>query len=381
MAPSGAPRSKPGRDYRLDFFRGLALVFILIDHIPDNIVSRVTLHSFAFCDAAEVFIFISGYTAALAYNPVFDRQGTAMAVARIYRRVWQLWVAHLLLFVIFNAEVGYTLKVLDNPMFADELAVGDYLNNPGEAFIRVLILQFQPNLLNILPLYIVLLLALPWLLLLMRRSVWLGLAPSAILWAATNLFGWNLRGFPEGSRWFLDPLAWQFLFAIAVALGISRGKLPDYRGLVAIPAAIFVAIAAVISFGWVLHHINPSIPEYPVLPLAWLDKTMMVPLRLLNMLALATLVAVCVPHNWRLFSTRAGWLVITCGQNSLEVFCLTIVLAVMANLVLTLANYTVLSQLVVNVACLSLMFGFGLLLAWYKGGGRLPPRIPAVETS
>lgn len=379
MASSDAPRIKAPRDYRLDFFRGLALVFILIDHIPDNIVSRVTLHSFAFCDAAEVFIFISGYTAALAYNPVFDRQGSAMAVARIYRRVWQLWVAHLLLFVIFNAEVGYTLKVLDNPMFADELAVGDYLENPGEAFIRVLILQFQPTLLNILPLYIVLLLGLPWLLLLMRRSVWLGLVPSAALWVATDLFGWNLPGYPEGRLWYLDPLAWQFLFTIAAALGISRGKLPDYRGF-AVPAAMVCVIAAVVSFGWVLHDMDPRIPEYPVLPAPWFDKTMLPPLRLLNMLALAVLVAVCVPHNWRLFTTRFGWLVITCGQNSLEVFCLTIVLAVLANLVLTLADYTIAIQLVVNVVCLLLMFGFGLLLAWYKGGGHLPPRIQKLET-
>src|SRR5471032_2152963 len=135
------------RDYLLDFFRGLALLFIFIDHIPDNTISYFTLRSFAFCDAAEVFIFISGYTAALAYAPVFEREGLAMGVARIYRRVWQLYIAHLCLFMIFNAEVAYTVKYLDNPLFADELQVGDYLDNPGEAFIRVLLLQFQPSLL------------------------------------------------------------------------------------------------------------------------------------------------------------------------------------------------------------------------------------------
>src|SRR6185312_13492146 len=120
-------RGRGARDYRLDFFRGLALLFIFIDHIPDNFISFFTLRSFAFCDAAEVFIFISGYTAALAYAPVFQREGVAMGIARIYRRVWQLYVAHLCLFMIFNAEVGYTLKFLYNPLFADELQVGDYL--------------------------------------------------------------------------------------------------------------------------------------------------------------------------------------------------------------------------------------------------------------
>ncbi len=376
---SPAPRAKAARDYRLDFFRGLALVFILIDHIPDNIVSRITLHSFAFCDAAEVFIFISGYTAALAYAPVFEREGLAMAVARIYRRVWQLFVAHLLLFVIFNAEVGYTIKVLDNPLFADELAVGDYLNNPGEAFIRVLLLQFQPTLLNILPLYIVLLLALPWLLLVMRRSVWFGLIPSAVLWVAATLTGWNLPGFPEGRYWYLNPLCWQFLFIIAVAMSLSRGRIPEVRRFVP-AAAMFAVLAACISFVWVLHDLFPRIPEYPVLPETWFDKTMLPPARLLNLLALIILVSVYVPSDWSGFRSRAGWLVITCGQNSLEVFCLTIVLAVLANLVLTLTNYTIPTQIIVNLVCLSLMVGFGLLLAWYKGGGRLPKRPQARVT-
>src|SRR5580698_1967626 len=182
-AEPAPPRGKrASRDYRLDFFRGLALVFIFIDHIPDNVVSYFTLRSFAFCDAAEVFIFISGYTAALAYGPVFDREGVAMGFARIYRRVWQLYIAHLCLFMVFNAEVAYTLKFLYNPLYADELQVGDYLNDPGEAFIRVLSLQFQPSLLNILPLYIALLLVLPLLILALRRHVLLGLIPSFLLY-------------------------------------------------------------------------------------------------------------------------------------------------------------------------------------------------------
>src|SRR6202035_913775 len=170
------PRAGKGanRDYRLDFFRGLALIFIFIDPIPDNTISYFTLRSFAFCDAAEVFIFISGYTAALAYAPTFDKEGVAMGIARIYRRVWQLYVAHLCLFMIFNAEVGYTLKFLYNPLFADELQVGDYMNDPGDAFFHVLSLQFQPSLLNILPLYIALLLVLPVFILLLRRHILLG---------------------------------------------------------------------------------------------------------------------------------------------------------------------------------------------------------------
>ena len=197
------------------------------DHIPDNTISYFTLRSFAFCDAAEVFIFISGYTAALAYAPVFDREGVAMGVARIYRRslATSLCMAHLCLFMVFNAEVAYTLKFLYNPLFADELQVGDYLNDPGEAFIRVLTLQFQPSLLNILPLYIALLLVLPGLILCLRRHVLLGLIPSFLLYLAANMFDWNMPGFPEGRLWYFDPFAWQFLFTIGVCLGFARARL------------------------------------------------------------------------------------------------------------------------------------------------------------
>ena len=240
------------RDLRLDFFRGLALFFIFIDHIPDNVLSWFTLHDFAFCDAAEMFIFISGYTAALAYAPVFDREGVAMGIARIYRRVWQLYVAHLFLFMIFSAEVAYTMKVRYNPLFADELAIGDYLSGQGEAFIRVLLLQFQPNLLNILPLYIILLLGLPYLLLLMRRNVLLGLVPSAVLWMLATQLNWNMPGFPDGRLWYFNPFAWQFLFAIAVALGFLRENVPWPRGLTT-ASLVFAAVACLISVDWALN--------------------------------------------------------------------------------------------------------------------------------
>jgi hypothetical protein len=82
------------RDLRLDFFRGLSLFFIFLDHVPGNVLSFVTLQSFAFCDAAEVFVFISGYTAALVYGRIFASQGLLRATAHVYRRVGQLYVAH-----------------------------------------------------------------------------------------------------------------------------------------------------------------------------------------------------------------------------------------------------------------------------------------------
>src|SRR5258708_4275654 len=70
---------KPGdRDLRLDLFRGLALWLIFLDHIPSNIVNWVTIRNYGFSDATEIFVFISGYTAAFVYGLAMHWQGTLL---------------------------------------------------------------------------------------------------------------------------------------------------------------------------------------------------------------------------------------------------------------------------------------------------------------
>ena len=99
------PWSRRGRDLRLDLFRGLALWLIFLDHIPSNIVSWVTIRNYGFSDATEIFIFISGYTAAFVYGKAMHERGFLIAGARILRRAWQIYVAHIFLFAIYMAEI------------------------------------------------------------------------------------------------------------------------------------------------------------------------------------------------------------------------------------------------------------------------------------
>src|SRR5487761_81756 len=75
IAPLVACVVKSDRDYRLDFCRGLALIVIFIDHVPGNPLSNWTLRKFAFCDAAEVFVLISGISSYLAYGGKLEREG------------------------------------------------------------------------------------------------------------------------------------------------------------------------------------------------------------------------------------------------------------------------------------------------------------------
>src|SRR5690606_16599643 len=93
------------RDHRIDFFRGLALVFIFWDHIPHNPFAQVTVRNFGLSDAAEIFVFLAGYAAVLAYGKLYRRDGYLFACVRILRRAWVLYVAHIFLLAILMGIV------------------------------------------------------------------------------------------------------------------------------------------------------------------------------------------------------------------------------------------------------------------------------------
>src|SRR5262245_4673956 len=95
-----------GRDLRLDLFRGLANWAIFLDHIPNNVVNWITTRNYGFSDAADIFVFISGYTAAFVYAKAMRRDGFLSANARILKRAWQIYLAHVFLFVIYLAEIA-----------------------------------------------------------------------------------------------------------------------------------------------------------------------------------------------------------------------------------------------------------------------------------
>ncbi len=370
-----AVAAKPPRDFRLDFFRGIALFFIFIDHIPDNKFRYVTLRSFAFSDAAELFIFISGFTAALVYGRAMTRDGFLLASARIYRRVWQLYTAHLCLFLIFSAEVAYTVLNFNNPLFADELKIGAFLDEPAATIMHVLTLGFQPSYLDILPLYIFLLGLFPLVLAALKVSPWLAVLPSVAIYAAARIWGLAMPGYPEGRFWYFNPFAWQLLFVIAATFGFAEAQ--GRRLLPAGPwlrwACVgFVAVGAVIEITWTLHEMTGWFPALFYHQLWPINKSNLPLLRLVSMLAIAVVAGAYVPHNARFLTSRPGWIAVLCGQNSLEIFCLSILLSVLGNMVQTIFGTALPVQIVINLSGIATMLSFGLLLAWFDGGGKLP---------
>ena len=370
---------RPSRDLRLDFFRGLSLFFIFIDHIPENGLAYFTLRSVAFNDAAEVFIFISGYTAALVYGRSLGEKGPLFATAQVYRRVWQLYVAHIFLFVIFTAEVSYAILVVQNPLYTEEMGVADFLQEPHLAIIRALFLALQPMYLDILPLYIVLLATFPIVLILMARQRYLPLVISAAIYVLTLRQGWAFHTRPSHNVWFFNPLAWQFLFVIGATCGYARvtGRWPfptaRWIGPVAIAVAAFIAI---INFSWTLHWIFDPFPPLFAKQL-WsysLDKTNLAPLRLFSFLMLATATIHLVKPDSRFLSMAWARPVIVCGQQSLYIFCIGIVLSVLGHFLLAEFSGGLIMQATVNVIGIAVMIAVAALLNWFKTISRRPYR-------
>ncbi|TMK17882.1 MAG: OpgC domain-containing protein [Alphaproteobacteria bacterium] len=355
---------------RLDLFRGLALLFIFIDHIPNNVLSYVTLHSIAFSDAAEVFIFISGYAAATVYGRALQRQGGVAATGQICRRIWQLYVAHIFIFVILAAEVCYATLSL-HQTYSEDFGIDNFIDEPQVAIIKVLLLQYQPQFLDILPIYMILLGVFPVVLLLLQRCLPLPLILSGALYLLTLRFGWQPHSYPDNEAWFFNPLAWQFLFVIGATAGYSQHSRWVFPGqgswLPKLAIAITVAIG-IVSISWTIHGAYDAFPGLLSRELSPLvaDKSNLAPLRLISFLALAVTVAHFVGRDSGVLRWRVAQLIIRCGQHSLQVFCLGIVLSVLGYILLTFFRDNILTQLAIDLAGIVAMMGIAVLLTWYK---------------
>jgi hypothetical protein len=378
------------RDLRLDFFRGFALFCIFLDHLPNNILAQFTLQSVMFSDAAEVFILISGYTAGMVYGRAIERQGFLVAGVRVYHRVWQLYVAHIFLFMLFMATVAYTEGALNKSLYAEEFGAANFLNEPGLALVQALMLQFQPAFMDILPLYIVLLAILPLALPGFRSWPRVIFLASFALWLVIQFDNRvALSVYPGPDRvWFFNPFAWQALFLLGAWFGwrnIHGGvSWLSRRWLFWLAAALSLA-GFVIRFNWTLHGFYDPIPVLVSGKLLWsyLSKTNLGLLRLANVLAVALIVASLIRPQARFLTSPAAWPFLICGRNSLYIFCLGILLSVLGHLVLNEFFGGLVMQFAVSVAGVVIMIAVAALLEWFvaaqstPGGG--PVRAPTAS--
>ena len=232
-----------GRDLRLDLFRGVANWAIYLDHIPDNVVNWITTRNYGFSDAADLFVFISGYTASFVYARMMLERGFIVGATRLTKRVWQLYVAHIVLFVIYIAAIGYLALRFGDSEIINEFNVAGLVDNAIETLRQGLLLKFKPVNLDVLPLYIVLMGLFPPVLWLMLRQPDLTMLASIVLWLAARQFGWNLAAYPGGS-WYFNPYCWQVLFVFGSWCALGGAK--RARWIVDLPITLYLCIAYLI---------------------------------------------------------------------------------------------------------------------------------------
>jgi hypothetical protein len=365
--PTNPGKQGHPREVRLDFFRGIALFFIFLDHIPANALNWLTIRNFGFSDAAEAFVFIAGYSAVLAYGRRLDANGFVFVLARVYKRCWQLYVAQLFLFMAFTAQVAYTAATFNNPMYSEEMGIVNFFSEPHVTLWEAMLLRFRPTNMDILPLYIVLLLTFPFILFGLRRFPKPVLLASALAYLAARIFDWNLATWPDGT-WLFNPLAWQLLFVLGAAAGIAHGQPWMHRfRLLAIPiAALYLLFALFVVLTWHFPLLEAYLPDVVQAVLYPIDKTNLSPLRLLHFFALAYLVILAVPADSRLLGWKVLQPVIRCGQHPLEIFCLSIFLSFAGHMLLVELSATLAAQAGVSIAGIAVMIGVAYYLGWYR---------------
>src|ERR1700756_736253 len=356
------------RELRLDLFRGLALWRIFIHPLPPSLLTWFTLRNYGFSDATEIFIFISGYTAAFVYGRALIENGFIVAAARILRRAWQIYVAHVFLFTIFLAEISYVATSFENPLYSEEMGIMDFLKQPDVTIVQALLLRFRPVNMDVLPLYIVLMLSLPLILVSMRWRADLTLALSVLLYAVTWEYDLYLSSYPHGF-WMFNPLAWQLLFVFGAwcALGGAQrmGKILSSNVTLWISIAYLIA-AFFVTLTWYVPQLGQVLPRrleqwmYPI------DKTDLDVLRFAHFLALAAITVRFLPNDWP--GLKSPWLrpLMLCGQHSLEIFCLGVFLAFAGHFILAEVAGGPALHALISLTGILIMWGMAALISWYK---------------
>ena len=380
MKTAAIPGRSGERELRLDLFRGLALWLIFIDHLPPNILTWFTIRNYGFSDATEIFIFISGYTAAFVYSRAMLERGFLVAGARIYKRVWQIYVAHVFLFTIYLAEISYVASSFENPLYAEEMGILDFLKQPDVTIVQALLLKFKPVNMDVLPLYIVLMAFLPLILWSMLRRADLTLVLSAVLYALTWEFGFSLPAYPHGS-WIFNPFAWQLLFVFGAwcALGGARKMARILESSITLwLCAAYLAFAFCVTLTWHIPQLGIYVPYWLANWMYPINKPDLDVLRFVHFLALAALTVHFLPKDWP--GLRSAWLrpLILCGQHSLEIFCIGVFLAFAGHFILAELSGGAWMHFAISVAGIMIMWAAAALFSWYKaetGKIKKPARI------
>ncbi len=323
------------RNRTIDFWRGVVLVTIFVNHIPGNILERFTHRNFGFSDGAEAFVFIAGLAVALVYYPKVPGGDFRGAVWRCLKRALHLYRVHLIL--TFGAVAVFAIATVLSGItdLTEHGGRGSVFHDTARGVTGILLLGHQLGYFDILPLYVMLLLWAPVVFALVRLHPLLAVAASLSLYVAARLAGLNMPSWPEPGSWYFNPFAWQLLFTVGILTGIAwgHGTAPHSRPLF-IGSALIVGLSAVIATDafWLWPGLWESIRHS-----LDVDKSNLGLVRLIHFLALAYLLSQ-LPLGAALARTRAGGELQRLGRQALPVFAVGSFLTAVGEVIMTLSE-------------------------------------------
>ena len=311
------------RKPEFDALRGLFLVWMTLTHLPTRISDLVN-QPFGFISSAEGFVFLS----ALLVGRVYMRQATensGQLRSKLWKRALRVYAYHVVLLLLaFTFAAAFAVY---RHHAALEHLLDFYLAHPAVAIVGSLLLIYCPPLLDILPIYVIFLLASPFAFSIAVKRSWRPvILGSTIIWllaqfglrAAVQHFVVSVTHLPIPlQQWgAFNLFAWQWVWVMGMWMGARsvEGELPLHN----LPKwTTWVAGAICIFFVGVRHDLLGARLTQEHLEIL-VDKWQLGPLRLLNIIAF-----VCVLYSLR---GAVRWLIsrepfITLGRASIEVFC------------------------------------------------------------
>ncbi|RTM11615.1 MAG: OpgC domain-containing protein [Bradyrhizobiaceae bacterium] len=354
-------------DARLYLTLGIANWSVFVDHIPNNVVNLLTLRNFGFSGAADLFVFVVGYGVAVIHGRIALERGYLVAATRIFRRVWRLYAAYVVLFVIYIDTIAYVASQSMAPEIIHEYNISGILEHPLRILVRGLVLQEEPLNLDLLQLMIPLMAFFPFALWGLLRRPNLTLAASVALYLAARWFEWNFRVYPD-QEWTFNPLCWQMLMVLGgwFAVTGASGRTLREIGWLRILAGSYLIFAMAVTL---LRHspaLSAYLPDFLLDGIAPADKESLAPYRVVHFLALALLATYLIPADHPGLRLKPLQAVIKCGEEWLAVFCVGVFLSFAGHLILITSANLVVMQIVVSLAGFAAMTAVAYYVAWSK---------------
>jgi hypothetical protein len=365
--------SRPPRDTRIDIIRGWLQLTIFASHAAGSGIGAWLIHgAWGLSDSSEQFVFLSGLMLGSVFARKARREGFAAATRDMAFRALRLYRTHLITFLLFGGMIIAATNSGLCPGEAKRMGWSFLVAHPARAIPAAMTTLYQPNYMDILPVFIWSMVALPafaWLE--SRIGIW-SLAPSVCLYIAAWLLSITPPSLSPNTAIGFNPLAWQLLFVLGLFLGrrmwLLGRALPPSRPLTA-AAVVVLFMGLILRLNWFgALPFDLGIPESAW----WIGKDDLALPRVIHALALAVIVARLTPRDAAWMHRAVGRWLAAAGRRSLHVFCLGLFLSWMVTAVFRFWPHqmVLLDPLLILAGCTILLW-FGM---WRDQGRNADPR-------